>query len=86
MKLANLIFFAAFLLPGLDHRFGWSRVPLWLTILSQVLSLGGYLLTMWVMKVNNFASRIIEVQAGQKVISTGPYRIVRHPLSIPGQS
>jgi protein-S-isoprenylcysteine O-methyltransferase Ste14 len=79
-RLANLVFFSAFFLPGLDHRLGWSHVPLWLTVLSQVIALAGYLMTFWVMQVNSFASRIIEVQAGQKVISTGPYRIVRHPM------
>jgi protein-S-isoprenylcysteine O-methyltransferase Ste14 len=89
MKLANVIFIAAFLFPGLDHRLGWSRaslgqVPLWLTILAQALALGGYLVTLWVMKVNSFASRIIEVAAGQKVISSGPYRIVCHPMYFGG--
>jgi protein-S-isoprenylcysteine O-methyltransferase Ste14 len=80
IRLANLVFFSAFFLPGLDHRLGWSQVPLWLTVLSQVIALAGYLMTFWVMQVNSFASRIIEIQPGQKVISTGPYRIVRHPM------
>jgi protein-S-isoprenylcysteine O-methyltransferase Ste14 len=80
MKLANLIFVIAFSLPGLDYRFGWSRVPLWLTMISQAVVLGSYLMTYRVLKENSFASRIIEVEAGQRVISTGPYRIVRHPL------
>jgi protein-S-isoprenylcysteine O-methyltransferase Ste14 len=53
---------------------------LWLTVVSQSLALGGYLMTFWVMKANSFASRIIEVKTGQKVISSGPYRIVRHPM------
>ena len=80
MKLANVLFVAVFLIPGFDHRFAWSRVPVWLTILSLVIVLAGYLLNCWVMLVNSFASRIIEIQSGQKVISTGPYRLVRHPL------
>jgi protein-S-isoprenylcysteine O-methyltransferase Ste14 len=80
IRLANLVFFGAFFIPGLDHRFGWSHVPLWLTVLSQVIALAGYLMSFWVMQVNSFASRIIEIQPGQKVISTGPYRIVRHPM------
>jgi protein-S-isoprenylcysteine O-methyltransferase Ste14 len=80
---------AAYALPGLDYRFGWSRaylgaVPLWLVVLSQVLALGGLLLVIWVMKVNSFASRTIQVEAGQKVISTGPYRMVRHPMYLGG--
>jgi protein-S-isoprenylcysteine O-methyltransferase Ste14 len=85
MKLAKLIFFCAFLLPGLDYRFGWSRgtfgaVPLWLMIFSGVIALGGYLMTYWVMAANSYASRIIQVEKNQRVISIGPYRIVRHPM------
>ncbi|HXR09496.1 MAG TPA: isoprenylcysteine carboxylmethyltransferase family protein, partial [Candidatus Acidoferrales bacterium] len=79
------LFLAALLLPGLDYRWGWSRtllggVPLWLILLSQVLVLAGFLMVFWVMKVNSFASRTIQVEAGQKVISAGPYGMVRHPL------
>jgi protein-S-isoprenylcysteine O-methyltransferase Ste14 len=80
MRLANLLFFVCLLLPGLDHRYGWSHMASSLTIVSQVLALGGYLMTLWVMKANRFASRIIEVKVGQQVISSGPYRIVRHPM------
>jgi len=85
IRLLKPVFFAAFLLPGLDYRFGWSRayvgaVPLWLTVLSQVLILGGLLLVFWVLKVNSFASRTIQVEAGQSVISGGPYSMVRHPM------
>jgi protein-S-isoprenylcysteine O-methyltransferase Ste14 len=85
IRLLKAAFFAAFLLPGLDYRFGWSRafpgaVPLWLTLLAQVLILGGLLLVFWVLKVNSFASRTIQVEAGQRVISTGPYQMVRHPM------
>lgn len=80
MKLASLFFFAAFLVPGFDYRFGWSHVPLWLTIVSQAITLAGYLFTYRVMAVNSFASRTIRVEEGQKVISTGPYRFVRHPM------
>jgi hypothetical protein len=76
-KLLKLVVFDAFLLPGLDYRLGWSRtvlggVPLWLTLLSQTLVLGGLLFVFWVMRVNSFASRTIQVEAAQKVISTGP--------------
>jgi protein-S-isoprenylcysteine O-methyltransferase Ste14 len=85
VRLLRLVLVAAFLLPGLDYRLGWSRtslgaVPLWLMLLSQALVLGGLLLEVWVMKVNSFASRTIQVEAGQRVISTGPYRLVRHPM------
>jgi protein-S-isoprenylcysteine O-methyltransferase Ste14 len=71
---------ALFVLPGLDHRFGWSHLPLWLTLLSQTFVLGGWLMMYWVMKVNRFAASTIEVEPGQRVISTGPYGVVRHPM------
>jgi len=64
----------------LDFRFAWSRVPLWLTILSQLLVFAGYLITLWVMKENSFASRTVQIEEGQRVISSGPYRLVRHPM------
>ena len=76
----QIIIIVLFLLPGFDHRFGWSHVPLWLAIFSQAASLAGYVIIHWVMKVNHFASRVVEVQSGQQVISTGPYRWVRHPM------
>jgi protein-S-isoprenylcysteine O-methyltransferase Ste14 len=73
------------LLPGLDFRLGWSRrsfgaVPLWLMILSRAIALAGYLMTYWVLDVNRYASRIIQVEKEQRIISVGPYRIVRHPM------
>jgi len=77
---AQLIVFASLLIPGLAYRFGWSCVPRWLTILSQVLVFVGYLITLWVMKENSFASRTVQVEEGHRVISTGPYRLVRHPM------
>ena len=85
MKFAKLIFFGAFFLPGFDFRFAWSRrtfgaVPLWLMIGSGAIALAGYLMTYWVLAVNSYASRIIQVEKHQRVISAGPYRIVRHPM------
>lgn len=85
MNVLKPLFFLAFLIPGLDYRFGLSRrylgrVPLWLIVVCQAIFLSGFLLTLWVMKVNSFASRTIQVEAGQKVISIGPYSLVRHPM------
>jgi protein-S-isoprenylcysteine O-methyltransferase Ste14 len=85
MRVANALFLPAILLPGLDYRMGWSRdllgaVPLWLSLLSQWLVFSGLILMFWVLKVNSFASRTIQVEAGQPVISTGPYALVRHPM------
>jgi protein-S-isoprenylcysteine O-methyltransferase Ste14 len=80
LRWAQFVFFGSLLIPGLDYRFGWSRVPLWLAILSQLFVFAGYLTTLWVMKENSFASRTVQVEEGQRVISTGPYRLVRHPM------
>jgi len=75
----------AYLLPGFDYRFGWSRKwlgpePLWLTVSAEVLFLAALLTAYRVVVVNRYASRTIEVAAGQPVISTGPYAVVRHPM------
>ena len=77
---AYIAWLVAFVLPGLDHRFGWSHSPLWITILSQAIVFGGFATTLWVAKVNRFAERTIQVEPGQEVISSGPYRIIRHPM------
>ncbi len=79
-RILIVIYVIAFLLPGLDHRFGWSHVPLWLTIVSLIVVFAGYAITLWVMKVNSFAGRTIQVESGQRVITDGPYGMVRHPM------
>ncbi len=78
--LTDVFFLAVFVLPGIDHRFGWSHVPAWLSLFSLALFLTGYAFIILVFKINRYASRIVEVQQGQKVITTGPYAIVRHPM------
>lgn len=85
IRAATMLSVLGLLVPGLDHRFGWTRrlrggVPLWVEIVAQLLVLAGYLGTMWVIHVNRFAARTIQVEEGQKVISTGPYAVVRHPM------
>jgi protein-S-isoprenylcysteine O-methyltransferase Ste14 len=82
IKWALLIFILAFLLPGFDRRFGWSHLPDWLVVTSDVLVLAGYGIFFLVMRENSYASRTIEIQDNQKVISTGPYAIVRHPMYV----
>jgi protein-S-isoprenylcysteine O-methyltransferase Ste14 len=69
-----------FILPGLDYRFHWSSVPVWVVILSTVFMITGYLLFFLVMKQNTYASRVIEIQEEQKLINTGLYSFVRHPM------
>ena len=80
IALSGLIFPIGFIVSALDFRFGWSRVPLWLVILSSVLFLLGYGMYAEVMRENAYLSRTVEVQEGQKVISTGLYGVVRHPM------
>jgi len=80
MGVIYVTWLVALMLPGFDHRYGWSHLPLWLTVLSEFVVLSGYLTTVWVMKKNRFAARTIQVERGQEVISNGPYRVVRHPM------
>jgi protein-S-isoprenylcysteine O-methyltransferase Ste14 len=85
LKWGKPLYIVAFLLPGFDFRFGWSRslvgaVPLWLTALSLGMVVGSMALFFWVFIVNRFASRTVQVEEGQRVIATGPYGVVRHPL------
>jgi len=78
--LASLSFVAIFVVSGLDHRYGWSRVPLAIVILGDVLVLAGFFAVFLVFRENSFSSATIEVAAEQRVISTGPYAVVRHPM------
>ena len=80
IALSGLIFPLGFVLSALDFRFGWSKVPLWLVITASVLFLVGYVGYAEVMRENAYLSRTVEVQEGQRVISTGLYGIVRHPM------
>jgi protein-S-isoprenylcysteine O-methyltransferase Ste14 len=80
VKLALIPFLLAFILPGIDKRFGWSNVPILIIVVAEILVCIGYIFVILVFKENQFASRIIEVEKGQKVIQSGPYRFVRHPM------
>lgn len=77
---SSAVFLAGFLIPGFDHRFGWSHVPVALVIVSNMLVFLGYTIVFAVLRENSYASRVVEVEPGQEVISTGPYAIVRHPM------
>ena len=78
--LSGMMFLAGFILAGLDHRFGWTNVPIWLMVSAGVLFLAAYALYAEVLRENAYLSRTVEVQAGQKVIDTGLYGIMRHPM------
>lgn len=79
-SLASLFFILPFLVSSLDHRFGWSSVPTPLVILGDVLVALGLYSVFLVFRENTFTSATIEVQEEQRVISTGPYALVRHPM------
>lgn len=80
IALSSVYFLVIFLLPGFDKRYGWSSVPAWLVLLADLGVLTGYGIYIWVLRTNSFASRVIEVEQGQKVITSGPYALVRHPM------
>ena len=80
VKLSGLLFMAAFIAAGLNWRFGWCVLPDWAVWLSAAVFLACYLLYAEVLKENTYLSRTIEVQDNQKVIDTGLYGIVRHPM------
>ena len=80
VALSGLLFIAAFVVAGLNWRFGWCLLPDWAVWAAAVLFLASYLLYAEVMRENTYLSRTIEVQENQKVIDTGLYGIVRHPM------
>ena len=80
VKLSGLMFVLGFVAAGLDHRFGWFPIPLWVSIAAGAIFLLAYALYAEVLRENAYLSRTIEVQENQKVIDTGLYGIVRHPM------
>jgi protein-S-isoprenylcysteine O-methyltransferase Ste14 len=79
-SIAAIAFVATLVVPGLDRRFGWSRVPIPVSIVGDVLEAVGFFVVFLVFRENSFASAAIEVAAEQKLIATGPYAVVRHPM------
>ena len=77
---SGLMFIVGFVVAGLDFRFGWSKMPLWVTIVASALFLVAYALYAEVMRENAYLSRTIKVEQGQTVVDTGLYGIVRHPM------
>ena len=80
--LSAFVFLGGFIIPGLDHRFGWSNVPIYFVLSADIIIFLGYLIIFLVFKQNSYASNIIEVNKNQHVISTGLYGIVRHPMYV----
>ena len=80
VALSGLMFAAAFIAAGLNHRFGWLTVPGWLVRTASVLFLAAYLMYAEVLRENEYLSRTVEVRDGQKVVDTGLYGVIRHPM------
>ncbi|MEE1188290.1 MAG: isoprenylcysteine carboxylmethyltransferase family protein, partial [Acutalibacteraceae bacterium] len=80
VALSGLMFLAAFIFAGLSFRFGWLMLPFPVSIAAAVVFLAGYAMYAEVLRENTYLSRTIEVQEDQKVIDTGLYGVVRHPM------
>ncbi len=80
VKLSGLMFVVGFVLAGLNFRFGWCTLPTAVSIVGTLLFLLAYALYAEVLRENAYLSRTIEVSEGQKVVDTGLYAIVRHPM------
>jgi len=79
-SLASLFFILIFIVSGFDHRLHWSHVPIILAMTADGVVLLGLLIVFFVFKENSFTSAVVEIADKQKVISTGPYALVRHPM------
>lgn len=80
VKLSGLMFIAGFVVAGLDYRFKWLELPIYVNIIGSVIFILSYILYAVVLKQNTFLSRTIEVVDTQYVIDTGLYSLVRHPM------
>jgi protein-S-isoprenylcysteine O-methyltransferase Ste14 len=80
MLFALVGFVLLVVVPGLDHRFGWSHAPWWIALAGDGLVALGFAAFYRVVRVNSFAAGTIRVEEGQQVVSTGPYAWVRHPM------
>ncbi len=80
VALSGLMFLAGFVLAGLDFRFSWTPLPHWVSGMAAIVFLAAYGMYGEVLRENTYLSRTIEVQEDQKVIDTGLYGIVRHPM------
>jgi len=73
-------FFSLIAVSALDVRFGWSRLPAFISLIGEALIVSSFLFIFWVVRVNSFAASTIQVTEDQKVVSTGPYAHIRHPM------
>lgn len=84
MSAIYLLSAALFVVSALDHRFGWSSVPTWLVIVGNVLVAVGLVVAQLVVIQNGYAAATITVEAGQRLVTTGLYGLVRHPMYVGG--
>jgi protein-S-isoprenylcysteine O-methyltransferase Ste14 len=82
IALSFAVFIALLIVSGLDHRFGWSQVPLWVSVLGNALVALGLMIDLRVFRENSYGGSTIDRTEGQKVITTGPYSLVRHPMYV----
>lgn len=80
VSLVLVAFFAFIILPILDYRYGLTRVQAWVSLVGNAIVVASFLAIFWVIRVNSWAASNIRVEADQKVIDTGPYTYVRHPM------
>ena len=78
--ISSLLLLSLYVIPGLDHRFHWSTVPAPVVLSADLLVVLGFLIIFLVFRENSYTSGVVKVEAGQQVIATGPYRLVRHPM------
>jgi protein-S-isoprenylcysteine O-methyltransferase Ste14 len=80
MSFASLAYIGLIVVPALDHRLAWSRMPAVVSVIGDVFVALGFLAVFFVFKENTFSSATIEATSDQRVISTGPYAMIRHPM------
>ncbi|MBV8361177.1 MAG: isoprenylcysteine carboxylmethyltransferase family protein [Deltaproteobacteria bacterium] len=78
--IAAVLFFAVLIVPGLDYRFHWSQMPAAIVVLGDILVVVSLAMIFFVFRENSYAAATIKIETEQRVISTGPYRLVRHPM------
>lgn len=78
--MASVCFCSIYIIAGFDYRFHWSSVSIYISLLANIFVILGFFIVFLVFKENSYTSAIIEVDKDQKVISTAPYALVRHPM------